>query len=194
MRDARRCLLTTRDFSILHSILEQNGRRGDPIMPMIRRKLSRADVVFPEDIDARVVTLNSRVEFQINDGPFDTRVVVHGDENSLVGMTIPVAIPRGLALLGLAERQEAVVDGFGGRPERIYVHRVAFQPEAAARAKATKMPVHERSDDTPGGSTFESKSTGPTEVLDFAARRNGRRASAAGSRDPGNHGPGPTAA
>ena len=91
MFDPNRCLLTTKDFSKLRSVLEKDSRPGDPIVPMIRRKLSRADVVFPEDIDPRVVTLNSRVVFQIDDGPVDTRVVVHGDENTVVGVQCRLA-------------------------------------------------------------------------------------------------------
>ena len=100
---------------------------------MIRDKLSSAGVVFPEDIDPRIVTLNSRVMFRVNDGPPDTRVVVHGRENNLVGVTIPILIPRGLALLGMAEGQEGAIHG-PDHPDRIQVDRVAFQPEAARRA------------------------------------------------------------
>lgn len=172
MRVLSPCQLTTRDFSILQSQLERNDLFGDPILPLIRDKLSSAGVVFPEDIDPRIVTLNSRVVFRVNHGPPDTRVVVHTRENTLVGVTIPIMIPRGLALLGMAEGQHATIHG-PDHPDLIVVDEVAFQPEAARRSVAEstscdRRPPEVHSDSRWSRNTMSASGSG---VVHLAARR-----------------------
>lgn len=125
------CQLTTKDFAILETMLERLTATGDPLVPMLRRKLSSATVVFSDEIDPGVVTLNSRVVFRVDGGPADTRIVVQGTLRGFVGLTIPISVPRGLALLGLSAGDEAVIDCPGGPIETLVVEDVLFQPEAA---------------------------------------------------------------
>lgn len=192
MRPPDRCLLTTRDFSILQSQLERTDLFGNPILPLIRDKLSAAEVVFPEDIDPRVVTLNSRVVFRVNDGPAETRVVVHARENDLIGVTIPILIPRGLALLGMAERQQATPDG-PGQPDRIDVVEVAFQPEAARRALGDDVPANQRSD--PADARPRPRDPALTSgAIDLAAQRVIRNRAKLRKGPGGSGGPGPSVA
>jgi len=133
----RLCLLTTKDYAILQAMLELGVLRGDPIAPLIQRKLSNAAVVSRDDIDPRVATLKSRVIFRVDNGASDNRILIQGAENSVVGMTIPINVPRGLALLGAREREDIVVERPDGSTENIHVEEVAFQPEAHQRHMAT---------------------------------------------------------
>jgi regulator of nucleoside diphosphate kinase len=194
MRAERRFLLTPKDVTILRAILDRDGQRGDPVMAMVRDKLSRADVISPEEIDARIVTLNSRVEFKINDGALDTRVLVNDHESTHFGMTIPVVIPRGLALLGVCEGEEVVVAGFGGRPERIYVHRVAYQPEAANRHSGLRrVPDGSPRNASMSKPTLDASKTGSDPVVVNLASWRDVNGSIRRS-DPGDDGPGPSVA
>ena len=136
------CLLTTKDYSILKTMLELASVRSDPIALLLRKKLSSAMIVFSGAIDPRAVTLNSRVVFRVNDGPSDTRVVVQGEDRSVAGMTIPISIPRGLGLLGLMEGQDLTIAMPGEFPDTIRVEKVAYQPEAAQRRKAEPSSKH----------------------------------------------------
>lgn len=131
------CQLTTKDYTILEVLAERN-RDLDPTMTtLLRRKLSDAQVLFREDIPATVVTLSSRVKFSIDGGPAETRIVAHEDMRGLVGLTLPITTPRGLALLGLAEGQSITIEHENGGMETLTVVEVAYQPEAARREGTT---------------------------------------------------------
>ncbi|GLS30349.1 regulator of nucleoside diphosphate kinase [Mesorhizobium albiziae] len=152
------CQLTTKDYTILEAILTRQDSRDDPVLPILKRKLSSARVVFRETVHPDVVTLNSRVAFRVDDSPSITRIVVQGEPRGMVGMTLPITVPRGLTLLGMAKGDTALVMRPDGSHETILVEDVLFQPEAAkwpharsARAAHTGAPflrlVH--STDTP---------------------------------------------
>ncbi len=162
MANAYRCTLTTKDYGILEAMLESARDRGDTIVPLLREKLATATIVFHDDIDPSIVTLNSRVLFRVNDGAQDDRVVVRGEERSVPGMTIPITIPRGLALLGLAAGEDMVVGRPGEPAERILVDAVAYQPEAARRFAGRE------SIGAPSGRPAARRFAG---VVDLAARR-----------------------
>ena len=104
------CQLTTKDFTILEAMLERQNGRDDPVVPILKRKLSSASVVFRETVHPDVVTLNSRVAFRVDDGPSITRIVVQGEPRGMVGMTLPITVPRGLTLLGMAKGRYCVGD------------------------------------------------------------------------------------
>ncbi len=156
------CLLTTKDYTILEVMLERCLGLDDPVRPILQEKLKSAVVVFADDIPTTVVTLNSRVAYRVNGGAAETRIVAHDDIRGLVGRVISITIPRGLALLGLAEGQSFCFrdDGRNGGGETVTVQEVAYQPEAARREaemmNRTAVPpfrglrlVHS-SDDAPG--------------------------------------------
>ena len=127
------CQLTMKACVILEVILERSRGRHDPTIPVIRQKLAGAKVFFRDEIDARVVTLNTRVAFRVNDGPPETRVVVQKDVGLFPGLILPITALRGVALLGLQEGQSIVVRQPDGLSETIRVEHVEYQPEAAMR-------------------------------------------------------------
>jgi len=136
MSDTETCQLTTKDYTILEVMLERYQSR-DPIMEAIlQRKISRALVMFREDVPANVVTLSSRVAYRVDDGPAETRIVAHDEMRGLVGMLLPITNPRGLALLGLAEGQAMTIPRPDGNRETLTVQEVVYQPEAARRERS----------------------------------------------------------
>jgi len=138
------CCLTAKDFSILEVMLERRRGFGDPIVPLVERKLACARVVLVDSVDADVATLNSRVLFRVGGQPAETRTLVQQDVRGMVGLGLPLTTPLGLALLGLSEGEEARFERRGGGTERVVLDRVLYQPEAARRARQVKEEAPER--------------------------------------------------
>lgn len=131
MLENERCLLTTKDYSILEAMLDHG--HDDALTQLIRRKLDHAIIVFREDVPAGFVTLNSRVSYRVGNAAPETRIVSQSRLNGLVGFVLPLTTLRGLALLGLAKGQSITVTTAKGEPEMLSVEQVLFQPEAAGR-------------------------------------------------------------
>lgn len=129
------CTLTTKDFTILEIMRERCLGTGDPLAPIIRKKLDSALVVFRDDMPDNVVTLNSRATFSVNGSETDTRIVSHDGNAPTVGLFLPITTLRGLALLGLSEGQEFRFLNRDGVEESILLRKVHYQPEAARREK-----------------------------------------------------------
>lgn len=138
-----RCCLTTKDFSILETMLERRIASGDVILPLLRRKLAEATVVQVGEVDAGVVTLNSRVVFRVNDGAAETRTLVQQENRGLVGLNLLITTPRGLSLLGMSEGQRVTVNRPAGGQESILIEKIVYQPEAARRQVAERMRASE---------------------------------------------------
>lgn len=177
-----RCQLTTKDFSILQELLEKDTRHDDAFLRLLRQKLSSATVVFQEDIDPQVATINSRVEFTV-DGVADRRTLVYGGVNVFSERTLPVTTLRGLALLGLPSGESVTVERSDGREEFIRLDWVSSQPEAVIRKRMqfAMMP----------GATEEA----PSSVVAFSPRSKPSAARmAATPPGPDDDDPGPRAA
>ena len=135
MSNTETCLLTTKDYTILEVMRERDFGPGEAMSEILHRKLSRALVMFREDIPSNVVTLSSRVAYRVNDGPAEIRVVAYDEMRGLVGMLLPITNPRGLSLLGLAEGQSMTIPTVDGDLETLTVQEVVYQPEAARRER-----------------------------------------------------------
>lgn len=127
------CLLTTKDFTILEVMLDRCMGTADPMSRLLSKKLAAATVVFRDDIPEDVATMNSRIRYRLNGGPAETRILAHSELAGLVGMTLPVTNPRGLAMLGLAAGETTTIEPYDGTVERLDVLDVLFQPERARR-------------------------------------------------------------
>lgn len=128
------CILTTKDFTILEVMRDRRRGREDPLVPILKRKLEAATIVFREDVPETVATLSSRVTYSVDGRTPDTRVISHDHLSMPMGMFLPITTRRGLALLGLSEGEEFVLTDAAGRQERILLQKVHFQPEAARRS------------------------------------------------------------
>jgi regulator of nucleoside diphosphate kinase len=129
------CFLTTKDFTILEVMRDRCLGRDDPLAPILKRKIEAATVMFRDDIPVNVATLSSRVTFSVNDREPDSRIISHDRMTSPIGMFLPITTARGLALLGLSEGQEFAIANADGEQDRILLHEVHYQPEAARREK-----------------------------------------------------------
>lgn len=128
------CILTTKDFTILEVMRDRRRGHEDPLAPILKRKLEAATIVFREDVPETVATLSSRVTYSVDGRTPDTRVISHDHLSMPMGMFLPITTRRGLALLGLSEGEEFVLQDGAGRQERILLQKVHFQPEAARRS------------------------------------------------------------
>lgn len=124
------CQLTVKDFQVCQTMLERLASRGSPLAALLQEKIETCTVVDPEHVDPLVVTLNSRVEYEIDEAPPETRIIVQSEfRHGLVGMTLPITTARGLALLGLRQGQSRRF-AEGGGMRRLLVRRLLYQPEA----------------------------------------------------------------
>lgn len=126
------CTLTTKDISILETMLERSPDRLDPVALFLRAKIDGARIVFREDIPETIATLNSRLTFRVDGGEPDTRIISQSSMNVSVGQFLPITTLRGLALLGMMQGQDAVIPARDGE-EKIELLAVLHQPEAAQR-------------------------------------------------------------
>jgi regulator of nucleoside diphosphate kinase len=106
---------------------------NEGLLRLLRRKLATATIVLPEDIAFQVATINSRVEYRIDNGRTECCVLVHGEDNASRGLTLPISTLRGLALLGLATGDSIPIERPDGRIETVFLEHVAYQPEGARR-------------------------------------------------------------
>jgi regulator of nucleoside diphosphate kinase len=136
MSDTEHYLLTVKDYTILEAMLDRWPGHADATARLLRSKLAKAIIMLPRDIPATAVTLNSRVKFRVDENPVETRILAHGEMRDLVGLTIPLSSPRGLAMLGTRQGQSVAVERRDGGTERISVLQILHQPEAAAREEA----------------------------------------------------------
>jgi regulator of nucleoside diphosphate kinase len=127
--------LTTKDHTILEVMRERAIGRDPIAAEILRRKLSRAMLMFREDIAPEVVTLSSRVRFRVDDAPAETRIITPEEMRGLVGQSLPISHPRALALIGLAEGQSMTIPRADGGSETLTVVHVVYQPEAARRER-----------------------------------------------------------
>ncbi len=131
------CILTTRDFTLLEAMLDDPFVRDTRLVPVLRRKIATAIVVFREDLPENVASLNSRVTYRIDGASRDTRVLSDDRMTTPIGMLLPVTTLRGMALLGLAEGQEFVLTNVDSVEERILLETVHYQPEKAMRRRVS---------------------------------------------------------
>ena len=127
------CILTTKDLTILEVMLDRALGRDGTLVPVLRRKINSALIMFRDDVPENVATLSSRVTFSVDGKATDTRIISH--EKSPTGMYMPITSLRGLALLGLAEGQAFRFENRDGMEERVLLEKVLYQPEAARKAR-----------------------------------------------------------
>lgn len=125
------CILPAKDFTILEALHERCLGKADPLVPILKRKLEGAIVMFREDIPANIATLSSKVSFCVNGKDRDTRILSNRPMTQPSGDFLSITTVQGLALLGLAEGQEFVLTEGDGVEIRVVLERVHYQPKAA---------------------------------------------------------------
>ncbi len=135
----QKCTLTSKDFAILETMYDRRHTLTESVRQLLKHKLDNAVVMFCEDIDGKLVTLNTRLRYRVSDKPSQTAIVTQSPMDGMVGQCLSLDTERGLALLGLTEtaeislpRQESLA------PDRLLVETILFQPEAARRERLTQ--------------------------------------------------------
>lgn len=129
--------ITTRDLSILEEMLDRGTDGNALLATAIRRKLRLAQITFADDLPANVVTLGSRLAFQVDDRPIEERTLVTTEQYVHGQGHQSIASLRGVAMLGLAEGNCLDVE-LDGRAETLGIIQVLYQPEASRRARGDR--------------------------------------------------------
>ena len=113
-------ILTT----LSHSELEKVATLED--------ELERADVVEPVAIPGNVVTMNSTVKFSVSSSEQTfCLTLVYPKDMTNDGKTISILAPAGSAMLGLLEGDEIEWPTPDGKPMKVKVEEILYQPERA---------------------------------------------------------------
>lgn len=152
------CPMTATDMRICEALRDELSGTGSALLPLLEDKIDSAVLVADDRIDPRVVTLNSRVLFGVDDEPPQTRILVRSAfRHGLIGLTLPITVPRGLALLGLRRGQRYAFSEHG-TTRTIGVEDVPFQPQARRFMR-----------------DVEPARDAPAPIVDLEAVRNARR-------------------
>jgi regulator of nucleoside diphosphate kinase len=124
-------IVSSRDFSRLENLLDSPALRRHPAALALMHELNRAQVRPPEQIPETVVTMHSRVECEEQlSGERHTLTLVYPHEADVGTGRISILAPVGSALLGLTQGQSIDWTAPDGRPLRLRVTSVHYQPEA----------------------------------------------------------------
>lgn len=138
------CQLTAKDFTYLQSLLASKDY-GRPYLDLLREKLGSATLLLDHVIDHRIATIESRVEFSVDGAFMEQRVLTRDEKGATQGLALPITTLRGLALVGLKEREVLKLRKPNGAVEQLRLIKVAYQPEAARRTNAgTVVPFQPR--------------------------------------------------
>ena len=120
------------DLARLERLLELPAYRDQETAQRLSDELVRANVVAPADIPANVVTMNSTVTCVEEIGGNEHRLtLVYPQDADAAEGRVSVLAAIGAALLGLSVGQSIDWTGPDGRPLRIRVAAISYQPEAA---------------------------------------------------------------
>jgi hypothetical protein len=123
------------DFAVLTAFVNSAGESHGFAAGMLQRKLISARVVPIDELAPDVVTINSRVVFSVDGGPFETRTLVHWHREPDVGLTLPVTIPLSIAMLGHKAGDTVCYAQRDGSHWSVTILDVPYQPAAARRRR-----------------------------------------------------------
>lgn len=125
-------VLTSLDYDRLEALLDSLPDSAMPGKVNLQAELDRAEIVEPKDIPPTVVTMNSTVRFALEETgeEFSYTLVYPKDADGNAGR-ISVLAPVGSALLGLSTGDRISWPGPGGKPIKVRIVEVVYQPERA---------------------------------------------------------------
>ncbi|MBC7282538.1 nucleoside-diphosphate kinase [Hoeflea sp.] len=132
--------MTSKDFAILETMHDRRHMLADPVRQLLEHKLDRAVVVFCEDIEPTLVTLNTRLRYRVSDTPPRSAIITQQPMEGMVGQCLSLQTVRGLACLGLTEAASiSLPRRDSAAPDRLVVEAILFQPESARRDRLTQQ-------------------------------------------------------
>ena len=125
-------VLSSLDLDRIEALLAAMPSSVFPGKADLQAELDRADVVAPEEIPPNVVTMNSTVTCVDElSGETHRITLVYPHDADVLQQKVSVLAPVGSALLGLSVGQSIDWTAPGGRPLRVRVTGISYQPEAA---------------------------------------------------------------
>lgn len=125
-------IISNRDMARLEALLDSPVLSRHPAALALMDELNRAEVLPPEQMPADVVTMHSQVECEdVSSGEKHVLTLVYPNEADVEKGRVSVLAPVGSALLGLSVGQTIDWQAPGGRPLKLQVKTVRYQPEAA---------------------------------------------------------------
>lgn len=125
-------IISSRDLARLEALLDSPVLSRHPAAIALMDELNRAEVLPPEQVPATVVTMHSQVECEdVSTGEQHMLTLVYPNEADVEKSRVSVLAPVGSALLGLSVGQTIDWQAPGGRPLKLRVTGVRYQPEAA---------------------------------------------------------------
>lgn len=123
-------ILSSFDIARLESLIERLPPAQAEQLEGLLGELERAEVREPEEMPNNVVTMNSRVRFS-TEGSDEIRELTLCYPKDADGSFEKVSIlaPIGSALLGLSVGQEIEWKMPNGRPKKLRIEEVVYQPE-----------------------------------------------------------------
>ncbi|MDG9922443.1 MULTISPECIES: nucleoside diphosphate kinase regulator [unclassified Pseudomonas] len=122
--------ITRLDLQRLERLLDSLEDFG-PTAKALETELARAQVVGHDEVPAGVVTMNSRVHCREEGSGKDYHLTLVFPEDVGGEGRVSILAPVGCALLGLSVGQQIDWPGPGGKPLRLTLLAVEYQPEAA---------------------------------------------------------------
>ena len=124
--------LSSLDLARLESLLEAPVHRNLPAATALAGEIARATILAPDRMPADVVTMNSQIVCvdEVSGDTYPITLVYPRDADAAQGK-VSVLAPVGSALLGLSLGQQIDWQAPGGRPLRVRVTAINYQPEAA---------------------------------------------------------------
>jgi regulator of nucleoside diphosphate kinase len=122
--------ITRLDLQRLERLLDSLEGFG-PSAEALERELARAQVVGHDEVPAGVVTMNSRVHCREEGSGKDWHLTLVFPEDAGADGSVSILAPVGCALLGLSVGQHIDWPGPAGKPLKLTLLEVEYQPEAA---------------------------------------------------------------
>jgi regulator of nucleoside diphosphate kinase len=97
------------------------AERSQDVASILLSEMERAKVVPDTDMPTDVVRMNSRVEFELDDGKRQVVELVYPKDANIDEKRISVLTPIGAALIGLSSGQTMMMRGRDGRPHKLRV-------------------------------------------------------------------------
>lgn len=116
------------DLQRIEALLEKAPE--SEVVEALEQELLRATLVAPADMPPHVVTMNSRVRCREEVSGREYTLTLVYPQDAGPGK-VSVLAPIGAALLGLSVGQSIDWPGPGGKPLRVSILEIEYQPEAA---------------------------------------------------------------
>ncbi|QLI81671.1 nucleoside diphosphate kinase regulator [Chitinibacter fontanus] len=124
--------ISTLDAARLEKLLARQSAHHVVNLAALENELARATVLAPEAMPADVVTMRSRVLFEILPAGRDFELTLcYPDEVDGRAEQVSILAPIGSAILGLSVGQEITWPAPGGAQLRVRIKAVSWQPERA---------------------------------------------------------------